>query len=188
MSEDAVTAAMVAIERRRFLPPSKRHLAGLDRPVRIGHQATNSQPTTVRRMLALLDVHAGHRVLDVGAGSGWTTALLAHLVGPGGCVVGVELDPDLAAWAERNVRGLGLPWAQVHAAQEDVLGWPADGPYHRILVSAEAQEIPDQLVDQLDVDGLMVVPVRGEMMRVRKRSDGVIDVSRHGAYSFVPLP
>src|SRR5699024_7586638 len=75
--------------RARFLPASHRHLAGQDAPLPIGDGQTNSQPTTVADMLRLLDVREGNRVLDLGAGSGWTTALLAHLVGPDGEVLGV---------------------------------------------------------------------------------------------------
>src|SRR5690606_26842507 len=96
-ADDAVAAALRAVDRRSFLPRAQRRWAGQDRPLAIGHGQTNSQPSTVAAMLRLLDVRPGARVLDVGSGSGWTTALLAVLVGPEGSVLGVERDPDLAA-------------------------------------------------------------------------------------------
>src|SRR4051812_9944700 len=92
---DQLDAAFAAAPREAFLPASHHRFAGVDEPLPIGHGQTNSQPSTVRRMLSLLDVEPGQRVLDVGSGSGWTTALLAHLVGPGGSVVGVERYADL---------------------------------------------------------------------------------------------
>lgn len=95
--------AFAAVHREDFLRPAERPFAHLDRPLPIGQGQTNSQPSTVRAMLGLLDVRPGQRVLDVGAGSGWTTALLARLVGPGGCVVGTELEPSLAAWGAGNL-------------------------------------------------------------------------------------
>jgi len=86
---DAVADAFEAHPRAGFLPRLARRRAGHDGPIQIGRGQTNSQPRTVADMLRLLDVRPGQRVLDVGAGSGWTTALLAHLTGPDGTVVGV---------------------------------------------------------------------------------------------------
>src|SRR5699024_10419782 len=102
---DRVARAMEAVPRARFLPASRRHLARQGGRPPIGDGQTNSQPTTVADMVRLLDVREGNRVLDLGAGSGWTTALLAHLVGPDGEVLGVErqrslLAPARAALAE----------------------------------------------------------------------------------------
>jgi protein-L-isoaspartate(D-aspartate) O-methyltransferase len=130
-------------------------------------------------MLELLAAEPGHRVLDVGAGSAWTTALLAHVVGPTGEVVGVERVPTLVAAA--RARGL-----TVHQAAPGVLGWPAGAPYDRILVSAGATDLPAALVGQLAPGGVMVIPVRGEMLRVIAADEGPV-VERHGRYVFVPL-
>jgi protein-L-isoaspartate(D-aspartate) O-methyltransferase len=178
---------MRSVPRRGFLPRDQRDRADIDAPVRLGPGQTNSQPTTVLNMLELLDVPPGARVLDVGAGSGWTTALLAALVGSSGHVIGVELDPTLARWGAANVAAHELPWAQLLPAAEGVLGWPAEAPYDRILVSAEAAEVPDQLVGQLARGAAMVVPVRRRLLRVRKRQDGSLEVTKHGTYLFVPL-
>ena len=100
---DTVDAAMLQVDRRGFLPRHLRRRADEDRPLPIGRGQTNSQPRTVAAMLRLLELAAGQHVLDVGAGSGWTTALIARLIGPHGSVVGVELEPDLAAWGGANV-------------------------------------------------------------------------------------
>lgn len=188
-SHDRVARAMLACPRAGFLRRHERRRAGEDVPLPIGHGQTSSQPSTVARMLRELDVPRGAHVLDVGSGSGWTTALLAHLVGPEGDVVGVELEPELAAWGGSNVEATGQPWARVVEARPGVLGVPEGAPYDRVLVSAEARELPAALVEQLAVGGRMVVPVRGEMLTVDRTGPAPADVTvrRHGAYRFVPL-
>jgi protein-L-isoaspartate(D-aspartate) O-methyltransferase len=137
-------------------------------------------------MLRLLDVYDGQRVLDVGSGSGWSTALLARLTGPTGRVLGVELEPDLVELGTRHLDAQDLAWASIHEAVPGVLGLPSAAPYHRILVSAMAEELPDELVAQLHTGGVMVIPVAGTMLRVAASMRGV-QVTRHGGYRFVPL-
>ncbi|HET7431739.1 MAG TPA: class I SAM-dependent methyltransferase [Nocardioides sp.] len=183
---DPVAEAFAAVPRAGFLPPGERRNAGYDGPLPIGHGQTNSQPRTVEAMLRLLDVKPGHRVLDVGSGSGWTTALLAHLVGPTGRVLGVELEPDLVDLGTAHLDELDLPWASIHEARPGVLGLPDAAPYHRILVSAMARELPDELVSQLLSGGVLVIPVDGTMLRVA-RSMRDVSITRHGSYRFVPL-
>lgn len=183
---DRVDAAFAAHPRVGFLPPGQRRHAHEDHPLPIGHGQTSSQPSTVARMLRMLDVPVGARVLDVGSGSGWTTALLAHLVGPTGRVLGVELEPDLAAWGAANVAATGQPWARVVVARPDVLGAPEDGPFDRILVSAEARALPTALVDQLAPAGRMVAPVAWGLDVVQRTPEGMT-ITRHEGYRFVPL-
>lgn len=181
-----VAGAFRATPRENFLPPNARRDARQDRPLPIGWGATNSQPSTVRDMLELLDVPEGGRVLDVGSGSGWTTGLLAHLTGPDGVVIGVELEPELVDFGAGNLSALGRGWASIRQALPRTFGLPDEGPFDRILVSAMAEELPHELVEQLAPGGVMVIPVAGRMVRVRKTAEGTAqDVV--GYYSFVPL-
>lgn len=186
---DAVSEALAAVRREWFLPPAQQRFAGLDQPLPIGHDQTNSQPTTVRHCLEHLDVRPGQRVLDVGCGSAWTTALLAHLVGREGDVTGVEVVPELVAFGRANLAPLGLDpeHVRVEQALPDTLGWPPRAPYDRVLVSAEADELPGALVDQLADDGVLVVPIAGRLTRVALDADRRPDVRRLGRYRFVPL-
>lgn len=168
--------------RARFLTPDQQANADLDRALPLMRGQTCSQPTTVRNLLRLLDVRPGQRVLDVGSGSGWTTALLASLVGDEGQVLGLELEPDLVEFGWRNLAATEQPQASIRQAEPGVLGAPAEGPWDRILVSAMAGELPASLVAQLGPDGVLVIPVGGELLRVTDAS-----VEGHGPYLFVPL-
>ncbi|AIT60719.1 protein-L-isoaspartate O-methyltransferase family protein [Corynebacterium doosanense] len=178
-----VSEAFAAVDRREFLLPEHVEHYGVDAPLSIGHGQTNSQPRTVADMLTLLDVRPGHRVLDIGAGSGWSTALLATLTGPEGAVLGVELVPELVTFGSANLAKFDFPHASIRQATDDVYGLPAEAPFDRILVSAQPRELPEELVEQLHPDGVMVIPVAGTMLRVL--ADG--SATRHGLYRFVPL-
>lgn len=186
--EDRVQEAMAAVPRAPFLPSPQRHLAHIDAALPIGWGQTNSQPYTVATMLRLLDVQPGHRVLDLGSGSGWTTALLAHLVGPGGRVLGIERRVELIDPARQAVREVigPAPQVSIRQAAAGVLGAPGDGPFDRILVSAQADTLPRALVEQLARGGVMVIPVATVMRRLERRPEGLQDTA-HGAFRFVPL-
>ena len=183
MTAAAIAAAMRAQDRRRFLPPEVVGDHLLDAPLPIGFSQTNSQPSTVAAMLALLETFPGMRALDVGSGSGWTSAILGDLGGPESSVHAVELVPELV---ERSRRVLTQPWVRVHHAEPGVLGLPGYGPFDRILVSAMADALPSSLVDQLADGGVLVAPWQDVMHRVR-RTDGAVEVTEHGGCRFVPL-
>ncbi len=184
---DRSREAMQAVPRRWFLPEEVRAYAAEDRPLSLGFGQTNSQPTTVGRMLTHLDPQPGDRVLDVGSGSGWTAALLAHLVGRPELVLGVEIEPELVALAQQHLDGAGLGQVRVHRADPDVLGLPEHGPFDKILVSAQAPSLPQSLVDQLADGGRLVLPVASRMLVVDRDEHGEVSVRRLGSYSFVPL-
>jgi protein-L-isoaspartate(D-aspartate) O-methyltransferase len=183
---DRVAAAMAALPREDFLRRWDRWRAGHDGPVHIGHGQTSSQPSTVADMLVLLDVRPGQRVLDLGCGSGWTTALLARLTGPAGSVLGLERIPDLVDFGSANLARTGMAWARIEAAAPGRLGSPTDGPFDRILVSAQPERLPQALVDQLADGGVLVIPVAGRMLRGR-RTGPEVALTEHGHYLFVPL-
>jgi protein-L-isoaspartate(D-aspartate) O-methyltransferase len=183
---DPVDQAFRAQPRTGFLPASQRRRADYDGPLDIGRGQTNSQPRTVAAMLRLLEVRPGQRVLDVGSGSGWTTALLAYLTGSDGEVLGVEIVEDLVGFGAANLAASGQPWATITRAVPGVLGLPEQAPYDRIVVWAEPRELPQELVDQLADGGRMVIPVSGTMLLVTKDGD-LTEVTRHGGYRFVPL-
>lgn len=189
MGDERLRAAFRAVARSDFLRPQDRPQADTDAPLSIGWGQTNSQPRTVYAMVELLDVRPGHRVLDVGSGSGWTTALLAQLVGSQGRVVGVELEPHLVEFGAGNLARYHCPWATIRRSPLDVLGAPQDAPFDRILVSAAAAQLPTALVAQLAVGGVMVIPVAARMTRVVRQGADVdeVTVTTHGLYSFVPL-
>src|SRR4051812_38881495 len=163
---DAVAAAFENVPRADFLPRGWRSSASFDGPIPIGAGQTNSQPRTVEAMLRLLQVRRGDRVLDVGSGSGWTTALLAHLTGPKGSVLGVELIPELTTWGAENLEATGFGWARIRPAVPGVVGAPAEAPYDRILVSADGGKVPQGLLHQLAREGRMVLPAAGRMLLV----------------------
>ena len=139
-------------------------------------------------MLELLDVQPGDHVLDVGSGSGWTTAILAHLVGPRGRVRGVELVPELVDQSSARLRQAGLlSVASVGLADPELLGDPDDAPYERILVSAETDVLPRALVDQLTEGGRLVLPLAGRLVAVTRQGERISLEQAPGRYRFVPL-
>ncbi|KAA1398005.1 protein-L-isoaspartate O-methyltransferase family protein [Aeromicrobium ginsengisoli] len=178
---------MRKVERARFLPRRQRGSAGLDQALEVGHGQTCSQPSTVADMLELLDVQPSMRVLDVGSGTGWTTALLGRLVGPGGEVIGCEIVPELVERGRENLAGEEMPWTRIEPAEQGALGRPEDGPFDRILVSAMSDSLPYELVEQLAPGGILVIPVAGSMTRVAIDAERTPEVTRHGLYRFVPL-
>ncbi|NMM15742.1 MAG: protein-L-isoaspartate carboxylmethyltransferase [Cellulomonas sp.] len=181
-----VDEAIQHLDRRRFLPEARRGEAREDYPLPIGCGQTCSQPSTVAAMLRHLHVQTGARVLDIGAGSGWTTALLARLVGPTGMRPGRARAPELAPWGDANLAAWAMRWAHIEPATPGVLGRPIEGGWSRILVSASARELPQELCDQLADGGRMVIPVLSTLWTAERHGDELESTSL-GSYTFVPL-
>lgn len=181
-----VDEALRVVDRSLFLPAEVRADADLDVPLPIGFGQTNSQPTTVRLMLQWLDPQPSDKVLDVGSGSGWTTALLAHLVGPRGSVYAVELVPELVQFGAHNAKRAGVKNARFFEAG-DVLGLLDFAPYNRILVSAAATEVPKELLEQLQIGGRLVIPVGSSIYVIDKIGREKYESTQHPGFAFVPL-
>ena len=181
-----IKAALRAVPRARCIRARYLSEAYEDYPVPVGFGQTISQPTTVVFMLELLQAHKGDRVLEVGSGSGWVTALLAHLVGAQGKVYGVELVPELVAFGRKNLKKYALPNATIAQAGA-VLGLPGEAPFDRILVSASAQELPGELVQQLKDGGTLVIPIGDTIYHIEKREGGEIKKTPYPGFAFVPL-
>jgi protein-L-isoaspartate(D-aspartate) O-methyltransferase len=181
-----IESAMLAMPREHFMPLKTRRFAGLDAAAPIGHGQTISQPYTVKKMLEWLAVEKGNRVLDVGSGSGWTTAILSRLVGADGYIYAVEIVPELLAFGKRNCEKLGIRNASFYAAGS-TLGLPEFAPYDRILVSAAATEMKQELTEQLKPGGKLVLPVQNDIVEVSKDKDGRVQQMPHSGFAFVPL-
>ncbi len=173
------------VERANFMTPEYRHLAEIDEAMPIGHGQTISQPYTVRKMLEWLDVRPGQKVLDVGSGSGWSSALLAKLVGPKGRVYAVERVPELLDFGRANVERAGARNVEFQPAGDE-LGLPAAAPFDRILVSAAADKLPKELLAQLEPGGKMVIPVHNDILEI-SQTKADTEIKKHPGFVFVPL-
>ncbi len=186
VKDERVLAAMRRVPRERFIETSLQPHAYSDRPLPIGFGQTISQPRMVALMLQELGLEGDEKVLDLGSGSGYQTALLAELARE---VVAVELIPELVERSSGILQELGYDNVGVHVAGEE-LGWPAEAPYDAIVVAAAAPRIPMSLIDQLAPQGRLVIPVgprsKQQLMLVQRDKEG-LKVSRRGACSFVPL-
>lgn len=173
------------IDRADFVATDYKAEAYEDYPLPIEKKQAISQPTTVAFMLELLDPNKGEKILDVGSGSGWTTALLAHIVGEKGFVWGVELIPELVAYGRKNISKYHFKNMKILQA-EGALGLHNKAPFDKILVSAASEEIPQELVEQLKEGGIMVVPVDDSICKVEKKK-GKVKVKHYPGFIFVPL-
>ncbi len=182
-----IVDAFRAVPRELFLPGAQQRFAYLDAALPLAEGQTVSQPSMIAVMLQALGCEAGDRALEVGAGSGYASALLAQLVGE---VFAVEIRPSLAQRAARNLALAKIE--NVHVALVDgSLGLEAHAPYDRILVSAGADRVPDELVRQLRVGGRIAIPVghrlQQELRTGEKRADGSMDWQSSVPCIFVPL-
>ena len=183
---ERINQAFQQIDRRNFVPTQLKQLAMLDGPLPIGYGQTISQPTTVRLMLEWLAVQPADKVLDIGSGSGWSSALLAQLTGPMGQVFAVDRIPELVEFGRINCQRAGLKNIKFYLAGEDY-GLTKFAPYDRILVSASARQLAESLLDQLTDSGKLVIPVRHDILEITKIKNNQINCVTHAGFVFVPL-
>jgi len=186
IEDKRVIKAISRMPRECFVPVEKIHMAYEDTALTISFGQTISQPYIVALMTAALELSSDQKVLEVGTGSGYQTAILAELAR---FVVTTERVSALAKRAEALLNGLGYTNIEVHMAEE-TLGWSVGGPYDAIVVTAGSPCIPDDLLAQLAIGGRLVIPVGSryeqELCKVTKqRRRNVIEYI--GSCYFVPL-
>ena len=181
-----VLDAFRAVPREGFLPDDLKGLAYEDRPLPIGEGQTISQPYITALMTECLEVQRDHKVLEIGTGSGFQTAILAALARE---VITLERYSDLSQRAEERLKRLGYKNVRF-VVGDGSLGLDSDSPFDRILVTAAAPRVPTPLIEQLATPGILVLPVGGRddqiLKRVRRTSSGTALEDICGCV-FVPL-
>jgi len=182
----AVLKAFDEVPRHEFVPSGLRHRAYEDAPMPIGHGQTVSQPWVHAKYLELLELTGNERVLEIGTGSGFQSALLTKLAGQ---VFSIERIPELAELARDALRRCGIEHV-VQRVGDGTLGWPEYAPFDAILVGAASPDVPQPLLDQLALGGQLLIPVGDRdmqhLLRIRRSEDG-FDHTQLDAMRFVPL-
>ena len=185
---ETVIRAMEQVPRELFVPQDSRHMAYLDLPLSIGEGQTISQPYVVAMMTEAMELSGGDRVLEIGTGSGYQTAILSALT-PRGRVVSMERVPALMQQARQRLQELGYRNVEVQQAGSS-LGCPSKGPYDAIIVTAAAPRLPESLLSQLAIGGRLVIPVgtlsQQELVQARRTDEG-LSLRVLGPCRFVPL-
>ncbi|MDA8087470.1 MAG: protein-L-isoaspartate(D-aspartate) O-methyltransferase [Nitrospiraceae bacterium] len=186
ITDERVLDAMARVPRHLFMTPEYAGMAYSDMALPAGEEQTVSQPYMVAVMTEVLGLKGDERVLEVGTGSGYQTAVLAELAGE---VYTIEYRPKLAAAAKRRLDELG--YANIRFMTGDgSLGWPEAAPFQGILVTAGAPAVPPPLVEQLDEGGIMAIPIgprdSQRLLRAKKQRGRLIE-EYHTFCVFVPL-
>lgn len=194
-----VIKAMRSVPRGKFLPENMQSYSAVDTPLPIGFGQTVSAPHMVSIMNEALQLEIGHKVLEVGAGSGWHAATIAEIVAPKdaprsewGHVYTVEIVQGLAEYARKNILNEGYGDRVTIICADGSLGYQEKAPYDRILVTAAAPDIPKPLIEQVKPGGIMLIPVGSmhlfqTLLKVTKGVDGKIKEENLGGVAFVPL-
>lgn len=193
-----VIEALRRVPREPFLPEPVKSSAATDCPLPIGSGQTASAPHMVSIMDEALELEVGHKVLEVGGGSGWHASTIAEIVAPSdtskenwGHVYTIERIAELAAFAKKNITEAGYGDRVTVIHQDGTVGYPEEAPYDRILVAAAGPTVPKPLIDQLKDGGVLLVPVGGAqhyqtLVRVRKKGETIVEENL-GGVAFVPL-
>ena len=195
----AIIKAMRNVPRYKFLPVDAQFYHARDTPLSIGSGQTISAPHMVSIMNEALKLQVGQKILEVGAGSGWHAATIAEIIAPKdaprskwGHIYTVEIIKSLAEFARKNIIKAGYGDKVTIINADGSKGYSEKAPYDRIVVAAAAPSVPQPLIDQLKVGGVMVIPV-GEsallqmLIRVTKEENGTVKQERLGEVVFVPL-
>ncbi len=182
----AVTDAFFKIDRINFVPDDLKDETYLDVPIPILSGMTTSQPSTIAFMLEKLRPRKGERVLEIGTGSGYLTALLAALVGSRGEVFSVEYFPELKNFAEFNLRRYDFRNITLLTG-DGKTGLPQKAPFDKIVSSAEVKEIPRAWEGQLKIGGSLLTPINSKIVLAKKVAKDKFDAEFFSAFSFVPL-
>ena len=182
LKSSSLMRAFERIDRSDFVPESLQGMAYEDRPLPIGSSQTISQPYTVVFMLELLQPQPNDRVMDLGSGSGWTTALLASICKS---VDAVERHTGLLEFSKENLSKYNFSNIDLHQAKQS-LGLSGEY-FDKILVSCAAEELPQSLLDQLSPKGVMVIPIKHSIYKVMKTDTGSLEIEEYPGFVFVPL-
>lgn len=184
-----IIEAFKKIKRADFLPEKFKSEAYIDEPLPIGYGQTISQPLTVAFMLELLKPEAGQKIMDIGSGSGWQTALLAEIAGEKGKVFGIEIVSELAEFGKTNIAKYNFIKKGVVEiiCADGTRGFEAEAPFDRIIAGAMAEIIPKAFYGQLKIGGRMVSPQGGSVWLVIKKSENDFEEHEYPGFAFVPL-
>jgi len=189
LNDDNVESAFRNIPRHEFVPTSELDRAYYNEPLSIMKNQTISQPGVVSRMTEWLDIKNGQKILEIGTGSAWQTAILSYLVETG-TVYSIERHSELVKFARENLEKLGIENAHVILG-DGSLGHPQASPYDRIIITAACKEIPLPLLEQLSENGLIIAPVGGSssqsLVLLKKTSESIVKIKNQSNYIFVPL-
>lgn len=186
LTDERLLAVFRKVERHRFVPPEVQPQAYTDHPLPIGAGQTISQPYIVALMVSLLHLQGHERVLELGTGSGYQTAIVAELALE---IFSVERLPELLIPVQERLRALGYLNVRFRVGNGS-LGWPEEAPFNAILVSAAAPDVPSPLLEQLADGGRMVIPIgspQSQMLTHVEKRAGIIHRAEIANCVFVPL-
>ena len=189
LKTEKIIKAFEEIKRVDFLPENVKDLAELNEALPIGRGQTISQPLVVAFMLELLKPEKGDKILDIGSGSGWTSALLAHIVGKEGKIIAIEIIPELMEFGKKNVEKYNFVEKGIvkFVCADGSKGYQDEAPFDKILASASAREIPKAWKKQLKIGGRIVTPIGSSIWLFLKKSDKEFEETEYPGFVFVPL-
>lgn len=185
----AIIDAFRKIDRADFVPEHLKSEAYINEPLPIGFGQTISQPLVVAFMLELLKPRPGQKILDIGLGSGWQTALLSHVVGEKGKVFGVEIIPELYEFGKENIAKYDFIKSGIAKIilSNGSVGMEREAPFDGIIAGAMAEKIPEILRRQMKVGGRMVIPARGSVWLIIRKTENEFEEYEYPGFAFVPL-